>query len=161
VNVLRVAFPTPDTTWPAWGFVEPPVLPRAAGGRPIHATAATDLARAIAAAIAYRDGYEVFIIPGDRSATLWRTATERRLLGWTRTSSTGGAGPAAGGHDPRPGSTGRAAWHGWVPVRRGAPALSSRRGCGSGRRAGDPEQVDGLRRLVTGAVDANHEQPLE
>jgi nucleoside-diphosphate-sugar epimerase len=89
-NVLRVAFPTADAVWPAWGFKQPPRIQRAADGRPIHATAATDLARAVIAAIDYRDGFQVFIITGDRSARLWDTAKARRLLGWTPTFTTGG-----------------------------------------------------------------------
>src|SRR6266545_976292 len=85
VNVLRLAFPTPDAIWPAWGFVDPPAVLRAADGRTIHATAATDLARAVSAAIDYRDGYQVFIISGDQSVGLWSTAKAHRLLGWTPT----------------------------------------------------------------------------
>jgi nucleoside-diphosphate-sugar epimerase len=85
INVLRLAFPTPDVVWPAWGFVQPPVILRTADGRPMQATAATDLARAVTAAIDHRDGYQVFIISGDQSVRLWNTAKARRLLGWAPT----------------------------------------------------------------------------
>jgi len=85
VNVLRLAYPTPDEVWPAWGYRLPPVVQNAADGTPIHATAASDLARAVLAAIDYRKGFEIFTISGDDSAGLWSTAKARRLLGWVPT----------------------------------------------------------------------------
>jgi len=85
VNVLRLAYPTPDAVWPAWGLRHPPVVPQAADGTPIHATAASDLARAVLAAIDYREGWQAFTITGDDSARLWSTAKARRLLGWAPT----------------------------------------------------------------------------
>jgi nucleoside-diphosphate-sugar epimerase len=85
VNVLRLAYPTPDALWPAWGYRTPPAVPRAADGTPIHATAASDLARAVLAAIDHREGWQVFTIAGDDSARLWSTAKARRLLGWEPT----------------------------------------------------------------------------
>jgi nucleoside-diphosphate-sugar epimerase len=60
-------------------------VPQAADGTPIHGTAATDLARAVLAAIDYRDGFQIFTISGDDSARLWSTAKARRLLGWVPT----------------------------------------------------------------------------
>lgn len=83
VNVLRLAYPTPDATWPAWGFPRRPVVPRAADRSPIHGTAASDLARAVLAALDYRDGFQIFTISGDDSARLWSTTKAGRLLGWT------------------------------------------------------------------------------
>jgi nucleoside-diphosphate-sugar epimerase len=86
VNALRLAWPTPDETWPAWGRVRPPVRWRAADGTPIQATSATDTARAVHAALEFRDGFQAFTITGDGSARLWSTAKARRLLGWTPTA---------------------------------------------------------------------------
>jgi nucleoside-diphosphate-sugar epimerase len=85
VNVLRLAWPTPDEVWPAWAGDEPPGRWHAADGTLIEATAATDLAAALLAALEHRDGYQVFTISGDRSAQLWSTAKARDVLGWTPT----------------------------------------------------------------------------
>jgi nucleoside-diphosphate-sugar epimerase len=85
VNVLRLAWPTPDELWPRWGRWEEPVQRYAADGTPIEATAASDLTRAVLAALEYRDGFQVFTITGDRSAGLWSTAKARDLLGWRPT----------------------------------------------------------------------------
>jgi nucleoside-diphosphate-sugar epimerase len=83
VNVLRLTWPTPDDVWPLWGIRgEPPFQRYAGDGRPIEATAASDLARAALAALEYRDGLQIFTISGDRSAALWSTAKARELLGW-------------------------------------------------------------------------------
>ncbi len=85
VNVLRLAWPTPDDVWPAWGRGKKPRIWRTPGGTPIHATAATDVASAVLAAIDFRAGFEIFHITGDRSAELWSTAKACRLLSWTPT----------------------------------------------------------------------------
>jgi nucleoside-diphosphate-sugar epimerase len=85
VNVLRLAWPTPDEVWPAWGAPPSPQLRRAADGSLIEATAATDLAAAILAALEYRDRLQLFTISGDGSARLWSTAKAQRMLGWTAT----------------------------------------------------------------------------
>jgi nucleoside-diphosphate-sugar epimerase len=88
VNVLRLAWPTPDDVWPLWGSrwaAEQPGPRRAADGRPIDGTAASDLGRAVCAALEYRDGFQAFTITGDRSARLWSTAKARQLLGWQPT----------------------------------------------------------------------------
>ncbi len=83
VNVLRLTWPTPDHVWPLWGIRgEPPFQRYTGDGRPIEATAASDLARAVLAALEYRDGLQAFTISGDRSAALWSTARARELLGW-------------------------------------------------------------------------------
>jgi nucleoside-diphosphate-sugar epimerase len=78
VNILRLAWPTPDHLWPAWGSVTPPARP--AG--PACATAATDVAAAIAAALSYRDGLQIFTISADELAGCWSTAKARDLLAW-------------------------------------------------------------------------------
>jgi nucleoside-diphosphate-sugar epimerase len=85
VTVLRLTWPTPDEVWPAWGYTDPPTVLRNDDGALIQATAATDLARAVAAALDFRDGFQVFTISGDRSARLWGTAKAGRLLGWAPT----------------------------------------------------------------------------
>ena len=82
VTVLRLAWPTPDALWPAWGKRKRPRRLRAKDGTPIEATAASDLAAALLAALDHRDGYQVFTISGDRSAGLWSTARAREVLGW-------------------------------------------------------------------------------
>lgn len=82
VNVLRLVWPTPDELWPAWGPWDTPRILRTPDGTPIHGTAATDLARAVLAALDYRKGFEIFHISGDDSARLWSTAKAERLLGW-------------------------------------------------------------------------------
>ncbi len=91
VNVLRLTWPTPDDVWPAWGAPQQPELRYAADGALIEATAATDLAAALLAALEHRDGYQVFTISGDRSARLWSTAKARAALGWTPTFEQPGA----------------------------------------------------------------------
>jgi nucleoside-diphosphate-sugar epimerase len=82
VTVLRLAWPTPDDVWPAWGIGSPPQVQRTRDGTPIHATAASDLARAVSAALYHRDGFQLFTISGDRSAAMWSTARADRVLGW-------------------------------------------------------------------------------
>src|SRR2546421_710816 len=81
VNMLRLAYPTPDDAWPAWAKAEPPVRRRADDGTPIDATAGTDVARAILAALDHRDGCQAFIITGDRTAGLWSVEKARRGVG--------------------------------------------------------------------------------
>lgn len=86
VNVLRLTWPTPDDVWPLWGIRgEPPFQRYATDGTPIQATAASDLARAVLAALGYRDGLQVFTISGDRSTGLWSIAKARAVLGWEPT----------------------------------------------------------------------------
>jgi nucleoside-diphosphate-sugar epimerase len=85
VNVLRLTWPTPDAMWPDWGFHGSPITLRTADGIRIEATAATDLARAVAAALELRDGFQAFTISGDRSLRLWSTAKARERLGWEPT----------------------------------------------------------------------------
>ncbi len=82
VNILRLAWPTPDRLWLAWGRVTPPARPTGPGGTPACATAATDVAGAIAAALSYRDGLQAFTISADELAGPWSTAKARDLLAW-------------------------------------------------------------------------------
>jgi nucleoside-diphosphate-sugar epimerase len=103
VNVLRLAWPTPDDVWPAWGVDEPPCLRYAADGTPMQATAGTDVGHALVAALDHRAGFGVFTISGDGSAghdgsdgsdtsngsdgpvQRWSTAKAQRVLGWQPT----------------------------------------------------------------------------
>jgi nucleoside-diphosphate-sugar epimerase len=85
VTVLRLAQPTPDAVWPAWGLPDPPVRLHTRSGTPIDATAGTDVARAIHAALSYRKGCSIFTITGDRTAGLWSTARAAAQLGWRPT----------------------------------------------------------------------------
>lgn len=82
VNVLRLTWPTADADWPAWTRFGEPKLLATADGTPVQPTAASDLAAALLAALDYRDGFQVFIISGDRSARRWSIARARDLLGW-------------------------------------------------------------------------------
>ncbi|WP_117209633.1 NAD-dependent epimerase/dehydratase family protein [Allorhizocola rhizosphaerae] len=82
VNILRLAWPTPDDAWPAWKppwHKGKPILFETPDGTPIHATSATDLGDAVVRALDYRDGCEIFHITG---AHVWSAAKARRLLGW-------------------------------------------------------------------------------
>jgi nucleoside-diphosphate-sugar epimerase len=83
VNVLRLVWPTPDDAWPVWQRGRR--LWTTGDGTPIHATAASDLARAVLAALDHRDGFQIFTISGDESAGLWSTDKARRVLGWAPT----------------------------------------------------------------------------
>lgn len=86
VNILRLAWPTPDEVWPAWDppwHDGPPMRLTTPDGTPIHGTAASDLGAAVAAALDYRHGCETFTICGDDSARLWGIDKARRLLGWS------------------------------------------------------------------------------
>lgn len=94
VTVLRLALPTPDELWPAWGLPTPPLRRRTPSGTPIDATAGTDVAAAIHRALSYRAGFSVFTISGDRTAGQWSTARAAAVLGW-RPSFPRGAGPPA------------------------------------------------------------------
>jgi nucleoside-diphosphate-sugar epimerase len=82
VNILRLAWPTADHLWPVWGRVTPPARPTGPGDTRACATAATDVAAAIAAALIYRDGLQTFTISADELAGRWSTAKARELLAW-------------------------------------------------------------------------------
>jgi nucleoside-diphosphate-sugar epimerase len=88
INVLRLVWPTPDETWPAWGPRRTPERQYTDDGTLIQPTRASDLGRALLAALDHRDGYQLFTISGDESARLWSTAKARRVLGWAPTVAT-------------------------------------------------------------------------
>jgi nucleoside-diphosphate-sugar epimerase len=82
VNVLRLAWPTPDQDWPAWSRMQPPDHPCRPDGTAVCATAATDVAAAITAALGYRDGFQAFVVSSDDIGGRWSTEKARTLLGW-------------------------------------------------------------------------------
>jgi nucleoside-diphosphate-sugar epimerase len=82
VNVLRLAWPTSDEAWPAWAKIQPPIRLSTPDGTPVQATAASDLAAAVLAALEFRDGFQIFNISGSR---LWSLDKARALLGWSPT----------------------------------------------------------------------------
>lgn len=81
VTVLRLAWPTPDETWPRWGLpvLDEPAEFRRADGTLIPALAASDLTAAVLAALAREHGgYDLFHIVGGG----WSTDKARDVLGW-------------------------------------------------------------------------------
>jgi nucleoside-diphosphate-sugar epimerase len=86
VTVLRLAWPTPDELWPKWGgSLHEPFVRYAPDGTLIEPTAASDLSRAVLAALEFRDGLQFFTISGARTLGLWSTNRARDLLGWQPT----------------------------------------------------------------------------
>ncbi|MEV4436258.1 NAD(P)-dependent oxidoreductase [Streptomyces sp. NPDC049585] len=83
VTVLRLAWPTTDEAWPAWALPgAAPVVKRAVDGQPIPAVSASDLSRAVLAALDHRCGYDVFHVAGDDSGRCWNLAKANVHLGW-------------------------------------------------------------------------------
>ena len=72
VNALRLCHPTPEDKW----------MNETIAGRPTIATTASDVARAIAAALEYQGGFQAFMISGDYEHKIMRMDKARRLLGW-------------------------------------------------------------------------------
>jgi nucleoside-diphosphate-sugar epimerase len=72
INALRLCFPTPDAEWRA----------KTRPGVPTLATAASDVARALLAALDYRGGFQAFMISGDYQQKLMDMSKAKRLLGW-------------------------------------------------------------------------------
>jgi hypothetical protein len=73
VNALRLCFPTADEEWAA----------QTRRGTPTIATAASDVSRALLAALDYRGGgFHAFMISGDYEQKLMKLDKARRLLGW-------------------------------------------------------------------------------
>lgn len=72
-NALRLCFPVPDGELP----------PKDETFMDRIATAASDVSRAIDAALRYRHGFEAFNISGDRDERAMSHAKARRLLGWS------------------------------------------------------------------------------
>ncbi|MEU8763924.1 NAD(P)-dependent oxidoreductase [Streptomyces sp. NPDC048659] len=82
VTVLRLAWPTTDEAWPAWALPGHPPKTHTLDGTPVHALAATDLARAVLAALEHRAGFDVFHITGTDQSGLWNQSKARDLLHW-------------------------------------------------------------------------------
>ena len=72
VNALRLYLPLPEDEWQ--GFAQK--------HQPAFATHATDVARAILAALEYRNGFQAFTITGDYAEQHMIMHKARRLLGW-------------------------------------------------------------------------------
>ena len=73
VNALRLCLPTPTDRW----------LEKTQAGTPTIATAETDVARALLAALDYRGhGFNAFMISGDYEQKLMNMSKAERLLGW-------------------------------------------------------------------------------
>ncbi len=72
VNALRLFYPLSREVW----------LERAVPGTPTGATDAEDVARAMLAALDYRNGFQTFMISGDYENRIMNMAKARRLLGW-------------------------------------------------------------------------------
>lgn len=73
VNALRLCFPIPDEQW----------VRETERGKPTIATAASDVTRALLAALRYRGaGFEAFMISGDYEQKYMRMAKAKRFLDW-------------------------------------------------------------------------------
>jgi nucleoside-diphosphate-sugar epimerase len=71
-NALRLCFPTDDAEWHATTRL----------GAPTIATTASDVARALLAALDYRAGFQAFMISGDYEQKRMNMSKARRYLGW-------------------------------------------------------------------------------
>jgi nucleoside-diphosphate-sugar epimerase len=71
-NALRLCYPMPNDEW----------LDTTRAGTPTLATAASDVAQALLAALTYRAGFQAFMISGDYEQKVLNMAKARRLLGW-------------------------------------------------------------------------------
>jgi nucleoside-diphosphate-sugar epimerase len=72
VNALRLCLPTPNDEWRT----------TTRHGTPTIATSASDVARALLAALEYRAGFQPFMISGDYEQQFMDMSKARRLLGW-------------------------------------------------------------------------------
>lgn len=72
VNALRLCFPTADAEWQA----------NAQGDKATLATAASDVARAMLAALEYRNGFQAIMISGDYEHKITNLGKAKRVLGW-------------------------------------------------------------------------------
>ncbi len=72
INVLRLFYPLGREQW----------LARAVPGKPTGATDAEDVARAMLAALEYRNGFQTFMISGDYENKIMNMRKARRLLNW-------------------------------------------------------------------------------
>ena len=82
VNVLRLAWPTSDEAWPAWENPDGIIKQHTVDGDRVPALAASDLARAMLAALEHRDGFQIFTISGDHEGRIMSLAKARDVLGW-------------------------------------------------------------------------------
>jgi len=71
-NALRLCFPMADADWQRLERNKHNTL----------ATAASDVARAMDAALRYRNGFQAFMISGNYEQTLTNLAKAKRVLGW-------------------------------------------------------------------------------
>lgn len=72
VNALRLCFPLPDEAWQEI----------ARSGQLSCHTAGSDLARAVLAALEYRDGFQAFMVTGDYMEKMMKMDKARNLLHW-------------------------------------------------------------------------------
>ncbi len=72
INALRLCFPTAEDKWQRETVL----------GTPTIATAARDVARALAAAMELQAGFQAFTISGDYEQKIMNMAKAKRLLGW-------------------------------------------------------------------------------
>ena len=72
INALRLYLPLSEAEWQA----------RARPDEPLFATTAEDVARALLAALEYRDGFQAFTITGDYAQQHMNMQKAKRLLGW-------------------------------------------------------------------------------
>ena len=82
VNALRLYLPMADDDWQAYAREHAPTF----------ATTAADVARAVLAALSYRDGFQAFTITGDYAEQHMLMEKARRLLGWAPLARPHGAG---------------------------------------------------------------------
>lgn len=76
INVLRLCFPTPDEQ-----------LDQVEAEKRLLSTAASDVAKAVSAALLYEGRYQVFMISGDSENKQLNMSRARLLLGWTPTTT--------------------------------------------------------------------------
>ena len=72
VNALRLCMPLSREKW----------LAQAVAGKPGIATDAEDVARAMLAALEYRNGFQAFMISGDYENRIMNMSKARRVLAW-------------------------------------------------------------------------------
>ena len=71
-NALRLCLPVPEEKW--YAETKP--------GVPTIATTGPDVARALDAALSFRDGFQAFMISGDYENRIMNMDKAKRLLGW-------------------------------------------------------------------------------
>lgn len=72
VNALRLCHPVAREQW----------LAQVVAGQPSIATDAADVAQIMLAALAYRNGFEAFMVSGDYENKIMNMSKAKRLLGW-------------------------------------------------------------------------------